>query len=99
MARMQRAIELNPSASNVIASLSDPLVYTGRYPEAVEAVQRAMRLDPKHPHWFFWSLGWAQWFNGECEAAARSILSMAKIPPRACEPQHALREGEIGVQF
>jgi tetratricopeptide (TPR) repeat protein len=83
MARMQRSIELNPSASNVIASLSDPLVYTGRYREAVEVVQRAMRLDPKHPDWFYWSLGFAQLFNGECEAAAASILSMAKTPYRA----------------
>jgi adenylate cyclase len=42
-----------------------------------------MRLDPKHPDWFYWNLSWAQWFAGECEAARASILSMAKIPPLA----------------
>jgi adenylate cyclase len=83
IARFERSIELNPSASNVIASLSDPLVYMGRTEEAVEMIQRAMRLDPHHPDWFYWSLGWAQWHTGACEAAQTSMQSMAKMPDAA----------------
>ena len=46
-------------------------------------VQRAMRLDPHHPDWFYWSLGWAQWHTGACEAALTSMQSMAKMPGAA----------------
>ena len=38
MARMERSIELNPSATNVMAALTEPLVYTGQYQKAVEMI-------------------------------------------------------------
>ncbi len=83
IARFQKSIELNPSATNVMASMAEPLVYTGRAGEAIELLQRAMRLDPHHPDWFYWNLGWAQWTVGDCDAALTSMLSMAKLPDMA----------------
>jgi adenylate cyclase len=74
---------LNPSATNVMASLSEPLIYAGRVEEAIELLQRAMRLDPHHPGWFNWNLAWAQWTVGDCDTALATILSMAKIPNMA----------------
>jgi hypothetical protein len=42
-----------------------------------------MRLDPHHPDWFKWNIGWALWGPGDCENALAAIRSMAKIPNRA----------------
>ena len=64
----------------MIASLSEALVYTGRFDEAIELLHRAMRLDPNHPDWFKWDLAWAQRFAGDCDAALLTIQSMAKMP-------------------
>ena len=81
LARMERAIELNPSASNVIAAMSEPLVYVGRYRAAVESSSAQCAYET--PGLALLEPGWAQWFNGECKAAAAFILSMAKILNRA----------------
>ncbi len=83
IARYEKAIELNPSATNVIAASAEAMVYSGRVTEAIELLHRAMRLDPHHPDWFKWSLAWAQWFNGDCDLALPTLLSMAKIPTMA----------------
>ena len=83
IARYEKATELNPSATNVMAMFSVTLVYTGRVAEAIELLHRAMRLDPHHPDWFKWGLAWAQWVNGDCDLALPTMLSMAKIPSTA----------------
>ncbi len=83
IARHVKSIELNPGATNVMASLSDPLIYTGRVGEATELLHRAMRLDPHHPDWFKWNLAGAQWTAEDCDMALSTMLSMAKIPNMA----------------
>jgi tetratricopeptide (TPR) repeat protein len=80
LARLKRSLELNPNASNVMAAVASPLFYTRKAEEAIKVLHQAMRLDPHHPGWFKWTLGWAQWSVGDCDAALSSILSMAKIP-------------------
>ncbi|MEK6249092.1 MAG: tetratricopeptide repeat protein [Planctomycetales bacterium] len=83
IARHQKSIDLNPSATNVMASMSEPLVFTGRVEEAIKLLQRAMRLDPHHPDYFYWNLGWAQATIGDCDAALKSMLSMSRLPNMA----------------
>jgi tetratricopeptide (TPR) repeat protein len=83
IARYEKAIELNPSATSVIATLSEALVYAGRATEAIELLHRAMRRDPHHPDWHKWDLAWALWTNGDCDLALSALLGMAKIPNMA----------------
>ena len=82
IARYEKSIELNPSATGVMASLSQALVYSGRATEAIELLHRAMRLDP-HYEWAKWDLAWALWTNGDCDLALSALLSMAKLPNMA----------------
>ena len=53
--RYDRAIELNPSDSNILETSSEPLLYLGRTDEAmVQGARQAMGLDrccPDHFHW------------------------------------------------
>ena len=85
IARYEKATELNPSATNVMAMFSVTLVYTGRVAEAIELLHRAMRLDPHHPDWFKWNLAWAQLVNGDCDLALPTMQSMVKIPDKALD--------------
>ncbi|MDX2314911.1 MAG: adenylate/guanylate cyclase domain-containing protein [Gammaproteobacteria bacterium] len=78
--RFRKSIELNPSATNVMAAISSPLRYAGRIDEAIEYLHRAIRLDPHHHDWVKWELAEAQWHARDCEAALSTMLSMASIP-------------------
>ena len=81
--RYRRALELNPNAANVMASLASPMMYSGRVDEALDLMQKAVRLDPHHPDWFKWNLAWAQWAKGDCESALATMQAMTKMPNRA----------------
>ncbi|WP_432816964.1 adenylate/guanylate cyclase domain-containing protein [Sulfitobacter sp. JB4-11] len=78
----EKAISLNPNSAQVLADSIDPLVYGGRAGEAVERMQAAIRLNPHHPDWYLWNLGWAQYFAQDYEGALASIEKMNGIPDR-----------------
>ena len=75
-AHYDKAMEINPNDAEMLAESSIFLVDIGRAEEAVERMQTAMRLNPRHAGWFYWSLGWAQYFAGRCEAALASFNKM-----------------------
>jgi TolB-like protein/Flp pilus assembly protein TadD len=81
IAEFEKALELNHNSGNVMANFAELLVYVGRTKEAVELMKTAMRLDPHHPEWYYWNLGWAQYSAGECEAAATTLREMSRMPP------------------
>jgi len=83
LAGFEKALELNPNAANVMATLAEALLYTGRLPESISLQQKSMRLDPHHPAWFHWNLGWAQYAVGECDAALATMRKMSRTPPLA----------------
>lgn len=75
-----KAISLNPNSASVLADSIDPLVYSGNAPEAVERMKLAIRLNPHHQDWYFWNLGWAQYFAEDYAGAKATIEKMHKIP-------------------
>lgn len=77
-----KAISLNPNSASVLADSIDPLVYGGRANEAVERMKTAIRLNPHHQDWYFWNLGWAQYFAQDYEGALASIEKMNGVPDR-----------------
>ncbi len=76
MAEYDKALELNPNATKVMASAGELLVQLGRADEAVVQIRQAIRLNPYHPDWYLWNLGWAQYFSGDHEEALTSIRRM-----------------------
>ncbi|MCU9847300.1 hypothetical protein OEZ60_04705 [Defluviimonas sp. WL0024] len=81
--RYETALEFNPNATKVMAMLSEPLGYAGRTEEAEELVLRASRLDPFHPDWYEWNLGWIRWLRGDCDGALRAMNEISRMPPLA----------------
>jgi TolB-like protein/class 3 adenylate cyclase/Tfp pilus assembly protein PilF len=95
MAEYDKALELNPNATKVLASAAEVLVKLGRAKEAVVQTKLAIRLNPYHPDWYLWNLGWAQYFAGDHEDALTSIRRMHK-PPHAVNRTLAVILARLG---
>ena len=78
-----RAIALNPSASNALVMSAAPLLYEGNVDEALARLDDAVEIDPLHPPWFNWNYAWALWRKGECDAAHERMRRIPKVSPPA----------------
>lgn len=50
----QKALDLNPDYAPALGSLGVSLVYAGRTQEAIEHIERALRLSPREPQAYHW---------------------------------------------
>ena len=71
----ERALELNPNDADVLAEISFALAWVGRAQEGIENVKTAIRLNPRHPDWYLWSLGVAYYDARRYQEAATTLAS------------------------
>jgi tetratricopeptide (TPR) repeat protein len=71
------ALALNPNNSDALANCAWPLMFEGRTEEAVDRLERAMRLNPFYPDWYLWGLGMAQYLRGNCRDACSALGRMS----------------------
>lgn len=83
LAQYDQAIALNPSSSHMLVMSTDVLLYVGRADEAIDRIERAKGIDPFHPDWFHWQMGWALWEKNDCGAALAAMRKMSRIPSGA----------------
>ena len=81
LAEFQRAVALNPNDPYLLAHLSSFLTFIGRSEEAVQNLQRAVRIDPRHPQWFDWVLGRAHYMSGDQEEALLVLKKVSNPTP------------------
>ena len=55
----KRALELGPNNACNIAILAQTMHFAGRGNEAIQLMEKAMRLSPYHPHWYLGTLALA----------------------------------------
>jgi len=72
-AEFAAAFRLNPNIADAWAMQSDLIVMSGRLADAVEHVQKALRLNPHPPHWYYWMLGHAQYALRQYDRAAETL--------------------------
>jgi adenylate cyclase len=65
VAAAERAVSLSPGGADAHAWLAVILNACGRHPEALDAVKRAIRLNPLPPSWYYLALGRICWFTGD----------------------------------
>ena len=65
----ETANHLNPNDAEALAILADFKVLIGKPQEAVQFGERALRLNPHSPSWYYWNLGFAQVANGQYDDA------------------------------
>lgn len=73
LSEFDRALELNPNNSDVLANTAWPYAFRGEPETAISNMERAMRLNPHHPDWYWWGLGIAYFAAGRHAEAARAL--------------------------
>ena len=73
MAEYLRARELNPNDAEVLAEMSNFLVYVGQPKQAIDQLKKAIRLNPNHERWYVEYLGWAYEEAGMPEEAIKTL--------------------------
>ena len=81
IAEAQRAIALDPNDADSYIALAATLSLAGNADEALEWVERAMRLNPHYPAYYLYQLGLARFAMGEFAQAAISLEKATALNP------------------
>jgi tetratricopeptide (TPR) repeat protein len=83
----ETAIKLSPSFALGYLALGFALLNSGRATEAIDSMERGLRLNPHDPQNFIWlgNLALAQYFAGNREAALQTARRALNIRPRIRE--------------
>lgn len=79
LAEFDRALHINPNDANLLAVYSEHLVYWERLEEALECCQRAIRLNPNCPDWYWRELGFIYFHLRRYEDALESLQRMTSF--------------------
>jgi tetratricopeptide (TPR) repeat protein len=77
----ERAIGLDPNDADSYIVLASALSLAGEPDEALQLVERAMRLNPHYPPFYLYELGMAQFGMGKLETAAASLEKATALNP------------------
>ena len=72
----QKAIELNPNDAAVLGHYGLRLAFIGEWEEGLQIVDKAIRLNPVHPHWYFLPKIFHDYLNGNYEDALGTLDNM-----------------------
>jgi tetratricopeptide (TPR) repeat protein len=81
IAEAQRAIALDPNDAESYVALADALSLAGRAQEALNWVERAMRLNPHYPSYYLYQLGLARFCLEQFDKAAISLEKATALNP------------------
>ena len=71
------ALRLNPNDADFWAEFAELKSFEGLGVEAIACVQKALRLNPHPPSFYFWILGFAQFVAGQYAAAVKTLKNEA----------------------
>jgi TolB-like protein/class 3 adenylate cyclase len=76
-AEIAAALELDPNHADAWAVMPDISVWKGQPAAAIEQAQRALRLNPQPPAWYYFNLGLAQYAAHQYESAVATLRKEA----------------------
>ncbi len=86
LAEGERAIALDPNNADSYQAQAQALNWAGRPEEALQVIERAMRLNPRHPPFYLWELGLAYNLTGrytEAVTTQKEVISLSPNFPSA----------------
>jgi adenylate cyclase len=76
LAQFDRALSINPNDANVLVWSAEVLIYWGHPMDALDRCQRAIRLNPSCPDFYYWLLGFSYFHLGRYEDALAALERM-----------------------
>jgi TolB-like protein/class 3 adenylate cyclase len=73
IAGYERALELNSNDADFLAQMADALTFMGRPEQAIAQLKKAMRMNPRHPSWYWHVLGFAYYEVGQYKEALATL--------------------------
>jgi adenylate cyclase len=87
-AHAERAIALAPNDADGYETLAEVLGWAGRPEESLTAIRRAMRLNPRYPFFYLWTLGHGYYLTGRTADAVDAFTRVVQQNPDFL-PAHA----------
>ncbi|MEC9368588.1 MAG: tetratricopeptide repeat protein, partial [Pseudomonadota bacterium] len=78
---LERAVRLDPNYADGYALLANVLSTVGRPGEALNAIEKAIQINPHHPFWYLHTLGVSQFLLARFEIAEKSFSEASKRNP------------------
>jgi adenylate cyclase len=75
------AIELDPNYADAHAYLGQLYILTGQAEKTIEPITTAMGINPNFPFWYHYTYGFAHFFLGDYEKAAKNIEKAVERNP------------------
>ncbi|MFQ6672442.1 MAG: tetratricopeptide repeat protein [Candidatus Tectimicrobiota bacterium] len=91
----ERVIALAPNDADGYATLGEILSWSGRPEEAIGLVKKAMRLNPRYPFIYLWTLGHAYYLTEQYAEAIPALKRLLTRNPNFM-PAHAYLAGMYG---
>jgi tetratricopeptide (TPR) repeat protein len=79
LSEYERALALNSNDADFLAEMTIGLTYMGRPEQAIAQLKKAMRMNPRHPSWYWQVLGFAYYEVGQYKEAL-AILKQDNKP-------------------
>ena len=87
---LRQALVLNPNDSDVMAVLAMLFTYSGNPRQAIGQLSMARELNPFHPAWYLWFLGFAQYTARDYESAVVTLNETLESGPQFVKPRRHL---------
>jgi adenylate cyclase len=94
IAAAQRALALDPNSADAHVTLGEVLCFAGRPKEALSLIEQAMRLNPRHPASYLWSLGQVYTLLGRSDEAIAAVQRLL-----GHQPDHVTAHVMLAVLF
>jgi adenylate cyclase len=90
IAQAERAVALAPNDADGYETLAEILGWSGRAEESVRLIRHAMRLNPRYPFFYLWTLGHAYYLLERRQEALDAFGKIVQLNPNFV-PAHAYR--------
>jgi adenylate cyclase len=86
---LEKAMDLNPSDTDVYAATGVVQSYLSMPEQAVDNLKKAIAMNPYHPVWYLWGMGLALYLTGDYAAAVHPLREAIERKPDFFTPyQH-----------
>jgi len=69
LAERDVALTLAPADADTLVQLCEVLLYSDKSDDCIASVEKAKRMGPRYPPWWFGNAGWAHYLKGHYETA------------------------------